>query len=141
MTQVDFYLLSRQENKAWLLFVCYLTEKIYSLGYKIAIHSPKQWQLQQLDNLLWQYKDVSFLPHRITNQCDSIEPIRLYAQEIKPIKATDVLITLNPIVQPFFADFQRIVEPISANPEMKQYGRQRFCHYRDQGYVINTHHC
>ena len=71
MTKVDFYLVDEPGEPALLRFACRLTQKIFSLGHQIHIHAESGRQARQLDELLWSFSDLSFLPHRLVTTTSS----------------------------------------------------------------------
>lgn len=61
MPRVDFYVLpenSRQER-----FACMITHKVWSTGQMLFINTDSREMAEQIDNLLWTYHDISFIPH------------------------------------------------------------------------------
>lgn len=52
--------------------VCQLTEKLYNQGERIQIVCLNQLMVVGLDQALWQFKQLSFLPHM--TDLDSIDP-------------------------------------------------------------------
>jgi DNA polymerase-3 subunit chi len=51
----------------------------------------------------------------------------------------DVLINLADQLPSFFSRFERLIECVDHDPEVKQASRSRFKYYRDHGYPLNTH--
>ncbi len=68
MTRIDFYVLSSSEEVGRLRLACRLADKIFRLGKKLYIHTENAKQNQELDNLLWTFQDISFLPHDIASE-------------------------------------------------------------------------
>lgn len=60
MGAIRFYHMTRDPLEAVLPR---LVEKAYAQGHRILIRSPARDRVQQLDQLLWTYRDDSFLPH------------------------------------------------------------------------------
>lgn len=136
MTKVDFYILSAgsQEHTA-----CRLVEKAYQLGHKVYVHAASEEHARHLDQLLWTYREGSFVPHEfyVSNQaCES--PVLIGSSE-SPESEAEVLINLAPQVPLFFSRFLRVAEIIDHHDEARQHGRERFKFYRDRGYPLDTH--
>ena len=53
------------------------------------------------------------------------------------IQSKGNMINLSTIVPACFAQFDRIIELISSDPDDTQAGRQRYIHYREQGYTLH----
>ena len=82
--------------------------------------------------MLWTFRDISFLPHRVVDgDGQHSEPITIGWQE--PAPRGDVLINLAADVPPFAESFTLILEPVPGDPELKQEARARFRRYRDMG--------
>ena len=85
MTRVDFYLLKDTGNAAGPLFTCCrLAEKAYMQGHRIFINTESALQLQQLDDLLWTFRDGSFLPHAICGDDNADEQPILLGHDSEP---------------------------------------------------------
>jgi DNA polymerase-3 subunit chi len=65
MTDIDFYILSAQEPLQRLDFACRLVEKAYRSRCKVYIHFDTEAQAKTFDELLWNYRDNSFIPHSL----------------------------------------------------------------------------
>jgi DNA polymerase-3 subunit chi len=137
--RVDFYVLSASGAGARLNFTCRLTEKAYKLDTKVHAHVAGTAQARQLDELLWTFRQGSFIPHEITGKsAEQPTPVTIgHASEVT--LSGDLLINLAEIIPPFFDQFTRVAEIIDSSLESKQCGRERFSFYRDNGYEIKTH--
>jgi DNA polymerase III subunit chi len=142
MTQVDFYILNDNKTGALPLFTCRLTEKAYRQGHQIYIHTESDSQLRQLDELLWTFRDGSFLPHRIHEADSDIaadQPI-LLGHAVEPEGPGDVLLNLAGEVPVFFSRFNRVAELVGGNDSQIAAARSRYRFYKDRGYTLNTHY-
>ena len=144
MTQVNFYTLSSEEESSRLQFACRLCEKAAALGHKILVITESEAQQNRLDDLLWDFKPASFVPHaRIphakTDESDiSNHPVLLCLEEV-PDTANDVLINLGREACKQHAQFSRINEILSADQESLTAGRVAYRYYQSQGYQPETH--
>ncbi len=144
MTRVDFYILPDDSSQSLEVFACKLTEKAYAQGLKIYIHTQDEQQTQSLNSLLWTFKAESFLPHEVVVKGATAEaPIMLGHTEEQeqsiPEHTIDVLINLNSAVPLFFSQFERVVEIVNQDKQIKENGRDRFRFYKDRGYQIHSH--
>lgn len=136
MTKVDFYILETgsREHTA-----CKLVEKAYNLGHRVYVHTASDEQARHVDELLWTFRDGSFLPHeQYRHGQETASPI-LVGAVAAPDTDSEVLINLAPDVPLFFSRFLRVAEVIGIQEEDKQQGRERFRFYRDRGYPLDTH--
>jgi len=141
MTQVDFYILNDSKPAALPLFTCRLTEKAYRQGHQVYIHTETEQQLKQLDELLWTFRDGSFLPHRIHavgSDTAGDQPI-LLGHTAEPEGPGDVLLNLAEAVPSFFSRFNRVAELVGGDDSQIAAARGRYRFYKDRGYSLNTH--
>jgi len=75
MPELTFYQLSDSPLERLLPV---LVEKARERDWRVAIQGPIAARLAFLDNQLWTYKDVSFLPHAVAGGAyDAIQPVLL----------------------------------------------------------------
>lgn len=136
MTQIDFYILHEGSRER---IACRLIEKIYSQGKRIYVHTESEQQATQLDELLWTFRDGSFIPHERYQPGNATEsPIQIGTHQA-PETDSEVLINLTADVPLFFSHFLRVAELVAPNDTDRAQGRARFRFYRDRGYSLNTH--
>ena len=137
--RIDFYVLPGQESKGRLLLACRLAEKAYGLGHRVYLHATSPEQARQLDDLLWTFRQGSFVPHTL---CPPVEgdasPVSIGSDET-PAGAADVLINLSDTVPAFFEHYQRVAELVDQQPSVLTKSRERFRFYRDRGYEPISH--
>jgi len=139
MTRVDFYILQDGQPAEQTLFTCRLTEKAFKQGHQVYINTASGQQLKQLDDLLWTFRDGSFLPHGIYEAAaETIHPV-LLGHAVEPEGPSDVLVNLSNEVPPFFSRFNRVAELVGGNEEQRQSARERYRFYKDRGYHLDTH--
>ena len=139
MTQVDFYILQDSQPKAQSLLACRLTEKVFKKGHQVYINTASGQQLKQLDDMLWTFRDGSFLPHGLYEKnATNTHPV-LLGHAIEPEGPSDVLINLSNDVPSFFSRFNRVAELVGGDTPQREYARERYRFYKDRGYTLNTH--
>lgn len=118
------------------MLACKLAEKAWRLDNRIHIHTMNRADAKRLDDLLWTFRDGSFVPHSLAD-ADYDAPITIgHGDDIAP---RDLLITLCDDVPSFAQTFPRVAELLSADEDCKLKGRKRFAQYRDQGHTMQTH--
>lgn len=137
MTRIDFYILPQQALDARLGFACKLTEKALGLGNQTLIYSANRDDCQQLDQLLWQFRPDSFLPHAVLPASHSA-PIQLGHGEFSG-DHHQLLINLSDGIPPFFSRFERMAEVVCQQPDLLNASRERFQFYRERGYELQIH--
>ncbi len=139
MTRIDFYILEHGASENPLLFTCRLAEKVYTQGQRLYIHSLSEQQAAQLDDLLWSFRQGSFIPHGIYKSGRPADlPIHIGCGA-EPEAGMDVLINLCQDVPAFFSRFARVAEIIEPGESGKPAGRERYRFYRDRGYPLESH--
>lgn len=139
MPRIDFYIIPEESELARLSFACRLIEKAYKNRHRIYIHMENQADTHMLDELLWTYRDDSFLPHHLVGDGpEPAPPIQIGFRE-KPDKQRDILINFNHTVPEFYTQFARIIEIVSANATIQTISREHYRTYRSNGFEITTH--
>ena len=108
MTRINFYVLQSSKLNTRLEFVCRLTEKIYSKGHRILLHTDDARQAEMIDDLLWTWKQGSFIPHEIQSDANSADsPIVINHMPDLKTDMHDVLINVAREIPLFFSQFER----------------------------------
>ncbi len=139
MTRISFYLLQDAQPQARLLTACRLAEKVYQSGSQLYVHAVDEAQTQQLNQLLWTFRQGSFIPHERADQDDETSPILIGHTPQPPPRINDVLLNLAIEVPVFFSRFERVLEVVGSQAEEREQARSRFRFYRDRGYELETH--
>jgi DNA polymerase-3 subunit chi len=136
--QIDFYVLPGQAPDGRALLACRLAEKAYRLGHTVYIHAGSAEQAHYLDDLLWTFRQGSFVPHALyPPPPEDRSPVLIGWRDDAP--AAVVLINLAPQAPPFFERFARVAELVDQNPQTLSESRDRFRCYRDRGYAPASH--
>ena len=139
MARVDFYVLSESGEHARRQFACRLAEKAYKLRHRVHIHVPGSDTAAQLDDLLWTFRDGSFVPHELLSGAVSPEaPVTIGCGPL-PAFDCDLLINLDDAVPERAGAFPRVAEVVTSDEDCRSRSRQRFVDYRDQGHTLETH--
>ena len=138
MTQVNFYTLSSEDTQSRYQFACRLAEKAVALGHRVLIQAETREQAKLLDDLLWQFKPASFLPHGLSESGNRQEPVVVNCGRY-PEQSDDVLINLADQACQDPGQFARINEILNADPDVLQSGRNSYRFYQTQGYQPETH--
>jgi DNA polymerase-3 subunit chi len=120
-------------------FACRLAEKIFKDGHQVYINTASGQQLKQLDDLLWTFRQGSFLPHAVcTGNEPEATPI-LLGHAIEPEGPSDVLVNLAEDIPAFFSRFNRVTELVSGDDTQREMARTRYKFYKDRGYTVRSH--
>ncbi len=137
MARVDFYVLDRVDEQARYMLAFRLAEKAYRLKNTVYIHTQNQVDAERLDQLLWTFRDGSFVPHDFAAE-GVTTPITIGCEK-DSVTPRDLLINLCDDIPTFAETFPRIAELITCDEDCRLKGRKRFAKYRDHGNEINTH--
>lgn len=138
MTRVSFYVGKSQSLQARLRLACKLVEKAHMQALHTYIHLDAYSSCQQLDELIWTYNDLSFIPHTLAPTQEDGVKVQL-GFDYEPMENCDFLINLSNEVPEFFPRFARLAEILDQENDILQAGRTRYKFYRDRGYTIDYH--
>ena len=137
MTRIDFYVLTDDASFEREIFACRLAEKAFRLGHTLYIYTDDGGTARRMDELLWTWRDQSFLPHSLSQP--GVEAPILIGHDEPPDSNTGLLINLASQAPEFFPRCTRVAEIVGADAEQRKQSRERFRFYRDQGYAPETH--
>lgn len=137
--RIDFYVLPGQEPNGRLSLACRLAEKAYGLGHRVYLHAASPEQARQLDDLLWTFRQGSFVPHTLCPPAEGDASPVLIGSDATPPPAAQVLINLSDTVPAFFERYERVAELVDQQPSVLAKSRERFRFYRDRGYEPVSH--
>lgn len=133
MTRISFYLLAAATERE--RFACQLAEKAHHQGQRSYLHCADTAQAQALDDLLWTFRQGSFLPHTLA--ADEAANVAVHVGTEPAAAHGSVMINLAAEVPPCFSRFERVLELV--HPNDKQAARSRYKFYKDRGYALETH--
>src|SRR3990172_5435690 len=137
MTRVDFYSLPEHGDSGKT--ACMLTEKARQRGHTIRIRAASRADALQLDEMLWTFRDISFIPHRLADESEDSAAHVTIEWEGAQTDAGDVLINLTAVIPEESGRFNRIIELVPADAAERQAARERFRFYREQGLELHHH--
>jgi DNA polymerase-3 subunit chi len=138
-TRVDFYILDATEPAKRLGFACRLTEKAYGLEHRVYAHMATAQDAEQLDEMLWTFRQDSFVPHQLlTETTEKRAPVSIGTADSCETNG-DLLINLADTAPAFITEFQRVAEIVGGDEQSRQAGRERFKQYRDMGIEPESH--
>lgn len=140
MTEVSFYLVEDGAENAGMRFACRLAEKAHAQGRRLYFHVENEAAGAALDELLWTFRQGSFIPHAPAAALegeDDPTPVAIGTGGEPPPGFDDVLVNLTAEVPDFFSRFHRTVEIVT--PATRDAGRRRYRFYQERGYSLETH--
>lgn len=137
--RVDFYLLAASEAEARWLLACRLLEKAYLRGHRVFVYCNNKEQAELIDELLWTFKDDSFIPHNLQGEGPEPPPAVQIGYQDEPRGFNDILLNLADNIPSFYSRFQRVMELVSNDESSKELSRLNYRQYRDNKCVMHTH--
>lgn len=139
MARVDFYILDDGDAARFARFVCRLTEKAFTGGLRVYIRAPIADEQRRLDDMLWTFRQGSFVPHALAGTSPiNAEPV-LIGETPAFDQNYDVVVNLADSIPAHYERFNRIAEVVRADVSSKETARHRFRVYRDAGLEIFSH--
>lgn len=137
MTRIDFYVLPSDQLREADRFACRLAEKAYRSGLRVLLAVDDQERADQLDQLLWTFREDSFVPHAPQGDGQGAA-VEINCGE-DPGLHHGLLINLCSEVPGWFSRFERLAEIVVQQPDSLARSRSRFSHFRDRGYPLQSH--
>ena len=107
-----FYILNKAEDLK--ISACKIIKEYYKKKYKIFVSSRSDDLVNELNNLLWTFEQLSFIPHCTTKNYDKNSPILLSGKDSFPktinLKEYDVWLNLDDEMEENYTDFEIILE-------------------------------
>jgi DNA polymerase-3 subunit chi len=136
VTEIKFYVGRGNTLRSRLLLACQLTQKAREHNLHVYIHVDTEKTLQLMDNILWEYRDDSFIPHAFAPDQDVFVEM---GYDYQPIEQCDYLINLSNERPDFFSRFSRMAEVLDQQEDVLIKGRDRYRFYQDRGYKLDYH--
>ncbi len=141
MAQVDFYILPENGNQKY--FACALIQKAWKQGNNIFVNTRSESEAATFDDLLWTFKDISFLPHCLAaNNNTENSPIVIGDDNQRNGQIPDhttIMLNLTDQMPQDTNKLERILEIVAGSESERQQARKRYAEYRDQGHELNNH--
>ena len=139
MTEIAFHFNAPDK----LIYACRLVRKALNSGAKLVLQADAS-QLQSLDSHLWSMSVTEFLPHCLGSAPPeqlAASPVILVSDlsEMQNLPHRQVFINLTNHLSSGFDSFERVIEVVTLDEQDRQFARQRWKQYTEQGYAITRH--
>lgn len=141
MTEVHFY--TGVPDKT--LQACTLVKKAVERGRKVVVYASEAQVLSRLDQALWTFDPISFVPHVMaTDPLAARTPVVLAANgeadaEGARVPHHEVLVNLDAQWPKFFSRFDYLMEIVGTEADDAAAGRARWKFYAERGYKLDHH--
>ncbi len=137
MTEITFHFNVPEK----LAYTCRLLRKAYARGTPVVVLG-EQHVLSQLDQLLWTFSALDFIPHVLlaqgSTESTQAAPIALLSN-LMHAPHHHVLLNLLETLPVGFETFERLIEIVDEQPQDRLAARERWRHYADRGYTLLRH--
>ncbi|MEM1243577.1 MAG: DNA polymerase III subunit chi [Pseudomonadota bacterium] len=131
--RVDFYILNDATPQQ--RFACRLLNKIYHQSEKVSVLCTQD-EIRSFDDLLWQFEDISFIPHDLAENHNEQSPITL-ATSLTQI--SDRKLLLNLTAETISEGYERVIEIVPNDETQRQASRQKYKQYQAIKADIHIH--
>jgi DNA polymerase III subunit chi len=123
-----------------LRVVCDVVENEFLLGKKVVVNVSDEEEGKVLDNMLWSWKQSSFIPHSfVTSLTESTNDPVLITTDISENLSYETMILVNPSNIEKFNNYTTVIDFAEKyNPTKIETDRKRYKLYRDQKFIIET---
>lgn len=140
MARVDFYVIAAAGEASRQQFACRLAEKAYRLSHTVHIRVAGPEQAEQIDDLLWTFRDGSFVPHEVLTELPAEAPVTIgFGFAGGRPGAAEFLINLTDELPQDVEAFPRIAEIVTSDDECRRRSRKLYADYRAQGHSLESH--
>jgi DNA polymerase-3 subunit chi len=137
VTRVGFYVVQAADAGQRLHVAARLADKAFAQGHRIYINAVDKPQAQALDEILWTFRQASFLPHALSGEAQADRIAIGWGQD--PGDHNDLLINLQLDIPPFFSRFQRVAEVVTQDEDSLAALRKSWVFYKERGYQLEKH--
>ena len=139
-TNVLFHHFESIERKDFLIYVCKLIEKGYKQNINpIYIKTDTQKQAEELDKILWTFRQESYIPHTLVDQdSNNTQPVQIGWID-NEIEDAEAIINLSDGMPDISNDLKKIHEIIDNIDEKKEKARERWKKYKSIGFNIKAY--
>ena len=136
MARIEFHF----NAPALVHYTCRLLRKVQARGLRAQVvgHSST---LAQLDQALWTFSQLDFLPHCAADAPVAVRQLSrvLLAQQPCADWHQQILVNLGEAVPQGFEGFERIIDVVSVDDLHRAQGRERWRQYSRQGHELVRH--
>ncbi len=113
-------------------YICDLTEKLFDNNISVLVYAANPSSISQLNDLLWTWKQDSFIPHSVVSQENkNVDPV-LLSSSMELDCQTEALILFDPLPLSELEKYKLIVDFAETyHSDKKVESRERFKELRD----------
>lgn len=137
--KIDFYLAENPQAMSHWQVACRLLGKIYQQQHQAYVLCKDQASAEHLDELLWTFRDDSFIPHNLIGEGPSQPPPIQLGWQPPPQHHRDILLLVATPLPEQYTRFKRALVVISDDPEERDAARGLYRELQQQGLELAFH--
>ncbi len=137
MTHVNFH---EVKGPRWEIALCRLVERAYDRGQRVYVWASSEADARRLDDLLWTFREDSFVPHELWQGEQSLEdPVAVGWMAGNPNDASCLALARDATPSEI-EGFALVLDlaPVDV-PPLRTLARQRFRAFREAGLQVAFH--
>lgn len=136
MARIEFHF----NAPALVPYACRLLRKVHGRGLRAQVVGHRS-TLVQLDQALWDFSQLDFLPHCTAEAPPAMREASSVVLTEQPLPDWDrqILINLGESVPQGFEGFERVIDVVSMDELHRAQGRERWRHYSRLGHELIRH--
>ena len=135
MKKVDFFIPKFGDPKTEEILACQIFEIAFKKLFNISIVFDNEFDLNHYNELLWTFKNTSFVPHSIGTD----HSIHSDFGKIETDQVKQIMINKSKKIPQRKDDMLLIIESAGTNDEARHLAREKFKLYKDENFSISTH--
>jgi DNA polymerase-3 subunit chi len=137
--RADFYLIDKPRFREQpLLLVCELAKKCHAAGKPTLVLCASAPQAEELDDLLWDFEEDSFIEHQIAglDEDEDDVPVLIVPPGVEtPMRSHVINLRAETVAE----GFERVLEVVPADPTARAPLRERWRAYVGRGITPDKH--
>ena len=136
---INFYY--KNKNKKTCIGGAIDVHTLVAMVVLLTAHINSQKECELLDESLWSYDNISFIPHNIYSSNNmSLSPVLIANKSLIPqITKYNMLINFSDIVLSQYSSIDKIIEIVMPDTEKKAISRSHYKFYKMNGIEVTTH--
>ncbi|MEC9206013.1 MAG: DNA polymerase III subunit chi [Pseudomonadota bacterium] len=134
-----FYIL--EESNEFNKTVCQIIKNFYKIKSRIILTSQDNQLIQDLNDLLWTFEQISFIPHSTYENFNELTPVFLCNKDSLPstfnLSFFDTLFNLGQEIPSDYQNYEKIVEFVLPKEDSKIKSREHYLFYKKNNFSIN----
>jgi DNA polymerase-3 subunit chi len=135
---IAFYNLGHVNYDELQRYACRVLEKAYRQQEKIFVLCENERDANYLDDFLWTYNDIAFIPHQLVNQPELVAPIKI-GWESSQAQTETILVNMRESIPENHQQFSRIIEFVINEEPWRNQSQKKYKSYKSNGYEPVVH--